>query len=49
MPPRKYLTPDEILAFLRNIKKDVSEYDNSESESDANDNGLESDASYSPS
>ena len=37
---------DQILAVLRNIKKDVSEYDDNRSESDANESGSESDASY---
>ena len=41
-----HLKPDQILAVLRNIEKDVSEYDDNRSESDANESGSESDASY---
>ena len=47
MPRRQYLRPDRILAVLRNIEEDVSEYVDSGYESDANDNGSESDTSYS--
>ena len=50
MPRRKYLRPDQILAVLRNVKENVSEYDDidSGSESDLNDSKCESDASYKP-
>ena len=48
MPRRKYLSPDQILALLRNIEEDVSECEDSGSESDAYDSESESDASYRP-
>ena len=45
---KKYRRPDQILAHLRNIEEDVSEYDDCGSESDVNDSGFESNASQRP-
>ena len=46
MSRRKYLRRDQILAVLRDIEEDVFEYNDSGSESDANESVPESDASY---
>ena len=46
MSRRKYLRRDQILAVLRDIEEDMFEYNDSGSESDANESVPESDASY---